>query len=228
MNLTALWNEIEEEHSWRLDELRFFMNQAATLEDRTEREQFRRAVVLMLYAHFEGFCVFALRHFVRAVNSSGISCRDAQPAIGAATLSVEFAALRDPSSKCDEFRRTLPDDSKLHCLSREREFLERLHSFTGKLVAIPDEVVDSESNLKPIVLRKNLYRLGLPHDLFASIEGNVHDLLKIRNKIAHGELRSGVDDVTFERLRRSAYTIMTTVKREVMGALRREDYKRQA
>jgi hypothetical protein len=40
------------------------------------------------------------------------------------------------------------------------------YDFTIRPVNIPDHVVDTEANLNPVVLRKNLYRLGLPYDLF--------------------------------------------------------------
>src|SRR6185295_4756349 len=81
MNIPNLWSEIEEDLSWRLDELRFFQNQLATLDSEQERERFRRALVLLLYAHFEGFCKFALSLYVNSINRSGITCGDATFAI---------------------------------------------------------------------------------------------------------------------------------------------------
>jgi HEPN superfamily RiboL-PSP-like protein len=43
-----------------------------------------------------------------------------------------------------------------------------------------------ESNLKPVVLRKILFRLGFPPETFASHEGTIHRLVNRRNNIAHG------------------------------------------
>ena len=45
-------------------------------------------------------------------------------------------------------------------------------------VDIPaDKVVDPESNLKPDVIRKTLFRLGFQHDTFHPHEATVHQLL---------------------------------------------------
>lgn len=226
MNIEDLWAEIEDEQSWREKELRFFINFMSEIESEEEKEQYRRAVVLMLYAHFEGFCIFALRHFVKAVNAAQLSCKDVQPVIAAATLSDVFSAMRDPSAKCDLFRNSLPDDTKLHRLASEKAFLENVDGINDRDVIIADEVIDAESNLKPKILSKNLYRLGLPHDLFVGIEGDINDLLGFRNKISHGEQRSGIDEDTFERLNKSALHVIKTVKREVMTALRNQNYLR--
>ena len=49
-----------------------------------------------------------------------------------------------------------------------------------------------------MILRKNLYRLGLPHDLFETFQGEVYRLLGYRNQIAHGELQSGIERQTYD------------------------------
>jgi hypothetical protein len=86
--------------------------------------------------------------------------------------------------------------------------------------------VDTESNLKPIVLRKNLYRLGFPHDGLESLEGSISRLLNIRNEIAHGANNRGVNNKEYESLRKAAFYVMDTVKRYVMNALTSKEYLR--
>jgi hypothetical protein len=226
MNLENLWAEIEAEQAWRIDEIRFFQNQLVHLTDEGEKERFRRALVLLLYAHFEGFCKFALLHYVSAVNSTGITCREANNALVAASLAEMFQELRNPDKKSSIFRADLPDDAKLHRFARDREFVERAADFYSTNVNIPDGVVDTESNLKPIVLRKNLYRLGFQHDQFETIEGKIHWLLEDRNKISHGELKSGVQVTRYEKLREAAFLIMNTIKSDVMRALENKEYLR--
>ena len=58
--------------------------------------------------------------------------------------------------------------------------------------------VDLESNLSPLVFKKNLYKLGLPHEIDRDIEVNLNKLLGIRNKIVHGERRDGVNRTEYE------------------------------
>src|SRR5215218_4504030 len=98
MNIAQLWAQIEEDLMWRQDEIRFFQNQLETIKSEEDRDRFRRALVLLLYAHFEGFCKFALTLYA-SVNSSGITCGEATPAIAAASMSDLFRALNNPDKK---------------------------------------------------------------------------------------------------------------------------------
>ena len=184
-----------------------------------DRKKYRRAAVVLLYAHLEGFCVFALRHFARAINDEAIQVKDASFAVAAAGCADVFAALRDPNTKCSLFRNTLPEEGKLHRFARDQEFVERMADFKSEVVQIDDGVVDSESNLKPLVLRKNLFRLGLPHDLFKELDGTIHRLLELRNKIAHGERKEGIPDDEFATLRNAVIEVMRKVKSLVMSKL---------
>jgi hypothetical protein len=226
VNIAQLWAEIEGDLCWRQDELRFFQNQLAVIDPEDEQERFRRALVLLLYAHFEGFCKFALTLYVDSINRSGITCAEATSAIAAASLSDLFKALNNPDKKIAEFRHVLPDDTKLHRFGRQREFVERTADFAIRPVKVADDVVDTESNLSPLVLRKNLYRLGFNHDQFSGVEGNINQLLEYRNKISHGEMRSGVTFERFEELRSAVYVVMTEIKSQVMNALQSKAFFR--
>jgi hypothetical protein len=106
--------------------------------------------------------------------------------------------------------------------------MERSVEFNRFPVTIPDDFVDTESNLKPVVLRKILYRLGLPHDQFSQHEGKIDRLLRVRNKIAHGESRSGVTSTDYEELRRIVFQIMEEVKRQVLEFLGQGHFRRPA
>lgn len=226
MNLPDLSAQLESELAWRQDELRFFQNRGTMLLREDEQDQYRRAVVLVLYAHFEGFCKLAFDLYRTAVNAERLPCSEASPAIAAAGWARLFKELRDPSTKCAEFRRSLPDDGKLHRFARDREFMERSIEFSRLPVSIPDDFVDTESNLKPVVLRKILYRLGLPHDQFSMHEGKIDRLLNIRNKIAHGESRSGVTAVDYEELRTIVFRIMEDIKGQIIESLRQRHFRR--
>ena len=136
-------------------------------------------------------------------------------------MSDIFTALRNPDSKCDAFRRDLPEDRALHRFARDREFIERVDEFGAKPVDIPDTIVNTESNLRPVVLRKNLYQLGFPHDQFSALEGGIQRLVNTRNSIAHGSLRykDGVDKRSYDELREIVFDVMKTIKGDVMVAL---------
>lgn len=211
MKVAEFRAQLEAEFEWRSAEIRFFQNLCEKLAELDEKNQFRRALILLLYSHFEGYCKFALTLYLSAINNAGLVCNQANSAIVAASLHDVFIKLRDGAGKAPEFRNKLPDDSKLHRLALDREFIERTSEIMSRPVVIPDKAVNTESNLKPIVLRKNLYRLGLPHDQFESFEGSIDQLLEYRNKIAHGETRTGVEQAKYESLRESAFRIMTGI-----------------
>ena len=220
MNLAELRAELETDRAWREDEIRAVQNRGSTIADEEELKRYRRVLILLLYAHYEGFCKFAFALYANAVNQSGISCGEATYAIAAASLADLFRNLRNPTKKSDLFRRELPDDVKLHRFAREREFVERSSEVDNRPVSIPDHVVDTESNLTPVVLKKNLYRLGLPHDQFEQYNGDIHKLLNVRNGISHGSFKDGVDRKLYEELRTATSTIMSGLGAGVMKALR--------
>ncbi|MEW6536909.1 MAG: MAE_28990/MAE_18760 family HEPN-like nuclease [Candidatus Auribacterota bacterium] len=226
MNIPELWAELELEQEWRQREIRFLQNQIASVKPEKEQDLFRRAAVLILYAHFEGFCKFAFTVYANAVNSEGITCGEANYAIAAASLSDLFRALREPERKCPQFKKELPDDSALHRFARDREFIEQSDEFEKRRVNIPDWVINTESNLNPMVLKKILYRLGFYHNQFISIEGDIQLLLNYRNGIAHGESKNGIPLNKYNRVRSAAYRVMDTVKAEVMAALQQKLYLR--
>lgn len=226
MNLAELRAELEADRAWREEELRTFQNRGSAINDEAELKRYRRALVLLLYAHYEGFWKFAFILYASAVNRSGISCGEATWAIAAASLSDLFRNLRNPQSKSDLFRRELPDDAKLHQFAREREFIERTSEVEARPVNIPDYVVDTESNLTPVVLKKNLFRLGLPHDQFQAHDSEINKLLGIRNGISHGSLKEGVEERLYEQLRAATFSIMSALGIGIMQALSDRAYAR--
>lgn len=212
--------EIEADRTWCEDELRFFENQGAYLKADAQA-QYRRALVIILYAHLEGFCKAALASYAMHINQAGYSVRDAEWAIAAASLATVFSRLRDNDRKSNLFRRTLPDDAKLHRFCRERDFLEQLHEFESQEVALDvAEIVDMESNVKPDVLRKVLYRLGLDIAIADQWAPHINKLLAFRNNIAHGAMRGGIEAKQYQQLRDAVRAVCDGITLQVFQAAR--------
>lgn len=209
---------------WREAEIRFFHNTCEKLDNPDSKKQFRRALILILYSHFEGYCKFALSLYVTVINASQALCKDANPAIVASSISDVLQKLREGTGKAPEFRDVLPDDSKLHRFARDREFVQRIDEVLARRVKIPEDTIDMESNLKPVVLRKNLYRLGLQHDQFDDLEGQINKLLEFRNKIAHGASRSGIERAAYDDLRSSASRVMVAITAGITRAVEHRLY----
>jgi hypothetical protein len=226
VNLEALRVEFEEEQTWRQNEIRFLRNQIENIVSLAEKMQFRRALVVMLYAHYEGFCKFALLQYVRAVNQATIKGEEASFAIVAGAWARIFVELEMGNQKSNIFRNKLPDDSRLHRFSRRRDFVEQFTKFTSLIAQIPEDTVDTESNLWPIVMQKNLYLLGLDHTLFSEHDNTIHQLINRRNNIAHGTDRIGFTAEQYEKLESAVFEIMDDLMQVILEAVQEGRYKR--
>lgn len=216
---------MEAEREWREAEMRLFRNQVASLATEKEQRVARKMLVVMLYSHFEGVCKALLSMYVVRLNALGLTVNNVAPAIGAASLHEIFKALRDPNKKCDEFKRLLPDDTQLHRFAREREFVEVAWQIATRPVQIEaDKVVDPESNLKPVVLRKILFQLGLDPELAAPWEGNIGQLLKRRNDVAHGAARDGLEEKDYETLEKAVSSVVDGVVHAISDAVANTAY----
>jgi len=221
-----VFQQIESDRAVREREIRLIDNAARRTRSSYERDMLLRTSVLLTYAHLEGFCKFALSIYVSAINSMKLSCSDASYALAAATLTKAFSALRNPSSKHPIFARLLPDDNKLHLLAREQEFVEKVNAILQTTVELPDTVIDLESNLSSLVLKKNLFKLGLRYPAVDEQKPQIDKLLGIRNAIAHGDALRIPPENEIEEYRISAFKVMQFVQYEIFNALMDESYRR--
>jgi hypothetical protein len=191
-------------------------------------DRYRRALVLMLYAHFEGGIKFSIQVYVKYLNELEITVGNASSDIAAASISDVMHALRDPYRKCREFSKDLPDDSALHRFARDKELMQVLPDILSRKVAIDDKVVNTESNLKPVILRRILFRVGLDHHLYDHHESAINELIRVRNSIAHGESMSGVSKERYVELRDVVFDVMRDVRLRLRDCVHRQVYLRQA
>jgi hypothetical protein len=220
IDLAEFRAEVESEREWREREMRQLRNQLSLLPSEAERKTARKALVVMLYAHFEGVSKALFTMYVNRINNLGLRVDGVVPHIAAASLAEVFVALRDPHKKCAEFVRALPDDTALHRFARDREFVEVAWKVAQRSVSIdPDEVVDTESNLKPVVLKKILFRLGLDPDLARSWEGDIHHLLKRRNSVAHGTEKAGLEEKDYAKLEQAVLLVVDGLVKALSDAV---------
>jgi hypothetical protein len=183
-------------------------------------------MIVMLYAHVEGFSKVALSTYVQAINRAAPSHKDVADCIAAASFDEVFHALEFGDEKCKVFSTPPPTDKKLLRFARQRDFFAEFSGLTIKPIAVPETVVNTEDNLGATVLRRNLFRLGLPVNLLQHHEPNLDELKNRRNNIAHGSDDSLVRDVDYERLRRSAFELMDELTLAIVGAVEHQQFLR--
>lgn len=191
MTADELRAALETELAWRQEELAFFKNQLNEIAEGNQ-DKYRKSLVLILYSHMEGYIKICLQTYVQYINAQGLKRKDVNPGLMAAGMYKEFAAYENLDRKCEVFRRKLPNDARLHRLYRRVDFMEKVEDFKEKELNIDDQIIDTESNLWYIVLQKNLYKIGLPINLFDDFQSDIDALVNRRNSIAHGNFRSGV------------------------------------
>ncbi|WP_424683389.1 MAE_28990/MAE_18760 family HEPN-like nuclease [Frateuria sp. YIM B11624] len=202
---------------WRTDEIRFLQNTLTSVPE-SDKDKLRRALLLLLYAHFEGFCKFALDSYVRAVNQERVHCSRAAPSLVAATLHEVLHDLKSNKKKSKIFTDHSSEDGALQGFARDVEFVQKSTRVFGRKVNIPESVVQTESNLWAEVLKKNLYRLGLPFDSVDIHRNRINALVLLRNKISHGEFKRGIKEIVYLKIRDSSLTVMEDLMRAVYDA----------
>ena len=229
MTLADIRAQFEADLTWRHDEIRHLRNQLFAVADSPTQNSLRKALVVLLYAHFEGFCGTCLGIYAQVINQSKLQRRNVHDCIAAGSLARLLNALCNSTAKAKEFKRKLPEDTGLHRFARHAEFAGALVDVLEEPVMLEvDEIIDLESNVSPIVLRKNLYRLGFDPGAFSAHDGALTQLLTARNQIAHGRREDSIDMAVLERLDRAVNAIETGLIALLIDAIANKRYSRDA
>jgi len=218
--------DLEGDRRSREGELRLIESLIATVSSEDEKTMLRRSLVLLTYSHLEGFCKFSLLAYTAALNELNIKCADATYPLAAAGLTKVFAALREPNSKHEYFKKMFPDDSPLHLAAREQTFIEDYETISKEPLQIPDKIVDLKSNLSADILRKMLYRLGFSYPAVDPHASNIEKLRGMRNAIAHGDRLKIPKEAAVKDYVSTALDVMRFLQGEVYDALRHRTYLR--
>ncbi|WP_156290580.1 MAE_28990/MAE_18760 family HEPN-like nuclease [Oceanobacillus salinisoli] len=227
MNILDIRAQIEEEITWRSNEIRFLKNQLSNISKESDREKYRKSLVVMLYSHYEGFCKTLFLIYVHEINIKRISRSQVNNFIATASFEEAFRAYDNKDKKNKFFKKLLPEDEKLHRYSRQVDFLSAMDDLWKEKVVIPEKIIDTESNLKPVVLRKLLFRLGFPYDSFAHYEGKIDLLLNKRNNIAHGTEKEGINEDDYNKIEKATFGIIDELKIMIIKALENKVYLKE-
>lgn len=169
---------LEDELLWRFEEINFFKKQLINLEEENEQRKYRKSMVLILYSHLEGFIKSALINYAQYLNGLGRKREEFDFTLIATSMNREFKAYENKNSKSSLFNnKKIPSDDSIHGLYRRVNLLESSSNLLSQPLIIEDTAVDTESNLWYVVLQKNLYRLGLPTDMFEEYRSDIDNLV---------------------------------------------------
>jgi len=222
MNAADFRFQLERDLTWRQEEMRLLRNQINHLKTKKDKKIYCKSLVVMLYAHFEGFCKTAFLTYVDVINNEGINLSKVNQYIAAASLEDVILAVGNPDKKCDFFSDSWPKDLKK--FSRHVYFVQELDKLLDRQVCISHTLIDDEANLRPRVIQKILYRLGFPRDIFDIHEAPIHNLLKRRNDFAHGDYVDGVDEGEYNNLENDVYCIMSELMVTLTQAVKERSY----
>lgn len=218
---------METELAWRQEELAFLKNQLSNISDESQKDKYRKSMVLMVYSHFEGFVKICLLSYIQYVNSLKLNRNVFNEQLIASSMNRELNAYDNNDEKCSIFRKKLPEDKRLHRFYRRVHLLEEIDNFKQSELVIPDETIDTESNLWYIVLQKNLYKVGLPIDLFDELSSDIDSLVNRRNSIAHGTERSGVREQEYSKWEEKTYGVMEEIIKCIYSDVCHEKYLKE-
>jgi hypothetical protein len=108
------------------------------------------------------------------------------------------------------------------------EFVDRVRAMDkGELVVNAEMAVSMEMNFGADILRRTLYRLGIPETHFAQPYYKSLEFVRaMRNDIAHGNRRERIEAKEFEAHRRKCEEFMDELARIVTSAIGSERFRK--
>jgi RiboL-PSP-HEPN len=133
-----------------------------------------RAAVVLSYAHWEGFVKESSARYVKLINSRKIRVDLLKVSLQAACLQSHFKRAQG-SGKMGYLGSILSEMDGRRC---------------EVFNALPEKIIDAESNLSSTVFRELISSLGLDYlDAYETRQAFVDErLVRSRNQVAHGEL----------------------------------------
>lgn len=178
MNYQQLEKLLDDDLNWRKQELTDLL----FLAKKSDKTVVLKSLILLLYAHWEGYIKKSGKIYVKYVVEKKIPIKDL-------TYNFKAAAIKGNISKCI-------DQNNALTLSNELEFISKYLKLEKKKFKInidPDKdtdksVIDTSSNLNPKVFKNICSVLGITYNEAIEIRKQYIDrsLLYTRNIIGHG------------------------------------------
>ena len=216
---------LDEDLVWRKKEISELFLLA---KDNTDKETLLKSLILLLYAHWEGYIKKGSKLYIKYISEKKIKVNK---------LSTNFTAiiLKSQISKCIDESENLTLANELTFMSsyikkQEKKFKVRINPDKDQ----ENEIIDTQSNLRPKVFKTIIKILGLNYK--SAIETREHyinsHLLANRNCIGHGSLFDEdsqdnfsltIDDI--DKLKKIVFSIIDNFRDELLDYANNEFYK---
>lgn len=199
---------LEEDLNWREIELGILKQQARLASKDSDRYRvLLRALLAMLYAHYEGFCKFAWDLYLEELQKLKLKRKDCRDEIAKLSLQKYLNKFKWDLSMDHfwEFGQT-----------GFQKMLEEDLDFSTKL--------DTESNLYPNLLKKNSIQVCLNYQLVEKYEIELKTLVKRRNEIAHGKQMVIKDLQEYQKYEDAAIEVMHELAISIVDCLDNKSY----
>lgn len=201
--MSILTKQIEQELDWRESELISLKLLVATTQKNSVRyEALLRSLLVMLYAHYEGFCKFAWEAYLDAIKRKKVKRKDCCEPLMIFSLKKDFRVIAGNFSAKDVweyFSRKIP-----HMLNEEVKF---------------DSSLETQSNLWPTLLKSNLEEIGLACTSIDTHETVLRALVSRRTSIAHGQ-KSVINSISdYEVYEKAVFDVMYDLALTIIESL---------
>lgn len=211
--------EIESEYARKREELGKIENSLRLSNTESDEELqglLRNAMVVMLYAYFEGFCKKIFEIYVTYLNGKKEKVKNVKSALAAATIAEEFDLLENLQHAPEKYGIDYKENGKLKRYARRIEFTELFYTLMDKTVSIPETILNTESNLRPEVLNRILFNLAFDYRVENKEKGYLNKLVNYRNDIAHGTFTRAISPEDFDNCKKTTWLLMEKIKNEVI------------
>ncbi len=187
-----------------------------------------RSGVVLLYSHWEGFIKHAVRCYIAFINCKGLRCRDLAPSLAGLALRSLITQAKDTVHKhhgrtklVEAFWSITPQSFVLSAIGGDDDDDEQSEDDSEER----DDTIRS-SNIKWDILQDILTLLRISPDDYELKKARIDDeLLKARNKVAHGSLTVPLSLQDYQSLQDTIIELLERFGDDVFDLAENERYR---
>jgi hypothetical protein len=202
------WSQqIEDDLRWREEELVSLKLQAISMDKNSIRHKaLLRAMWVLLYAHYEGFCKFTWDLYLEELAKLAIKRKEFKDEFIKFSLSKIFK----------ETKKSSHDDIwNFICVD--------FHSLLEDKLDFPDKLT-TKSNLAPHLLRENSLKVGIDCKLIDYYNIEIKTLVGRRNDIAHGKVNQIKSVEEYQKYEKATFEVMHELAVLIVDCLEKRLY----